>query len=48
MVGRVVGKALFSDDIDVGAIVYLNWGTELPVFTFDPGVIDENLFIGKV
>lgn len=48
MVGRVVGKALFSDDIDVGVIVYLNWGTELPVSTLDPGVIEENLFIGKV
>lgn len=48
MVGRVVGKALFSDDIDVGMIVYLNWGTELPVSTLDAGVIEENLFIGKV
>lgn len=43
-----MGKALFSDDTDVGVIVYLNWGTELPVSTLDPGVIEENLFIGEV
>lgn len=48
MVGRVVGKGLFSADIDIGMIVYLNWGTELPVFTLDPGVTDENLFITEV
>lgn len=49
VVGRVVGKAaLFSDDTEVGMMVYLNWGPELLASIFDPGVIEDNLFICEV
>lgn len=48
VMGRVVRKALFSDDTDVGVMVCFNWGTELLAFMLGPGVTEENLFIFEV